>query len=116
MNWFYVFIGGGLGSLLRYSISLYFARFAFQFPVATFISNLFATSLVALVTFIIVKKVDASWIQPLVIIGFCGGFSTFSTFSLETVNLFQSGNFSLALLNVVLSILICFGIVLILNK
>ena len=116
MNWVYVFIGGGLGSLLRYSISLFIARYTIQFPISTFISNFLATLLVAVFTFIIVKKLDADWVQPMLIIGFCGGFSTFSTFSLETANLLQSGNLLLAISNVLLSLIVCIGIVLILNK
>lgn len=116
MNWVYVFIGGGLGSLLRYSLSLYFTRYTIQFPISTFISNFCATILVAIFTFILVKKLDADWVQPMLIIGFCGGFSTFSTFSLETAYLFQSGNLLLAISNVLLSLIICVGLVLILNK
>jgi CrcB protein len=46
----------------------------------------------------------ADWIYPLVVVGFCGGFSTFSTFSNDNFQLMQQGNWTFLLLNIVLSI------------
>ena len=113
MNALYVFIGGGLGSLVRYAISLFIGNFtSTTFPIATLISNSISCAILALVTVLFSAKMsDSSWMQPLLLIGFCGGFSTFSTFSAETVALIQSGNVFYALLNVLISVSIGIGII-----
>jgi CrcB protein len=108
MNVVYVFIGGGLGSVVRYGISYFFTKWALDsFPFATFISNIIACLLLGTVTYYLAQKQLAlTWIQPLIIIGFCGGFSTFSTFSNETLQLLNNGNFLIAAINIVFSIAI----------
>lgn len=107
MNFFWVFIGGGLGSLARYEISLFIRKFGGrEFPLATLISNLLATSILGIILYLTLSKWPGQkWIYPFIAVGFCGGFSTFSTFSSETLNLFQSGNHWLAVLNVFLSVI-----------
>lgn len=104
MNWLYVFVGGGLGSLARYAIGTLMPFFiSTQFPLATFLSNMLATALLA-VTVYQFRDMKADWIYPLVVVGFCGGFSTFSTFSNDNFQLMQQGNWTFLLLNIVLSV------------
>ncbi len=113
MTYFYVFLGGGLGSLARYIISKFSARvIPMDFPIGTLIANLVACILLALlVVGFSNKQADFQWIQPLLIIGFCGGFSTFSTFSNETFALIDGGHIGLALLNVAISIIAGIGLI-----
>jgi CrcB protein len=114
MNWIVVFIGGGIGSVLRYGIGRIIPFNVNSFPWSTFLSNFLACLLFAFALLIIQKSPKSDWIQPFVLVGICGGFSTFSTFSYENYQLFQSGNYGILLLNVITSLLlglICFLII-----
>ena len=106
MMYFYVFIGGGLGCLARFSLSQFVNHLIKSpFPFGTFLSNMLACTLLAL--FVIGAREyseEHTWIQPLLIMGFCGGFSTFSAFSYESVQLLDQGNFLVAALNIIISV------------
>ena len=87
-----VFLGGGLGSLLRYIISKTFNTYFQHFYLGTFLVNIIGCLIIGLVLGISYKSNLLSQNQTLLITtGFCGGFTTFSTFALENQTLLKSG-------------------------
>ena len=117
-NLLYVFIGGGAGSLVRYGISVIIQKsFAFVFPMATLLSNVLSCVVLAVAVGMFSDKMnDNPSLKLLILTGFCGGFSTFSTFSFETIDLLKQGHNTLAFANIFISIVVCFGIVFFLAK
>jgi len=102
----WVFLGSGLGGMMRYAISLIFATSSSKFPIGTFVANCSAAFIVGVFYAIASQKewLDKNYIQ-LLTIGLCGGLSTFSTFSLESLKLWQSGQYGITILYIALSIL-----------
>ncbi len=102
MNVIFVGLGGAVGSVLRYVISLIPHKNIFPFP--TLIINIFGAVLIGYITGICADR-DISLRTVLFLkVGICGGFTTFSTFSLEAYGMFQSGNYGYAVLYVLLSL------------
>ncbi|MBL0330255.1 MAG: fluoride efflux transporter CrcB [Bacteroidetes bacterium] len=113
-----VFLGGGLGSVARFGISeIVKNNFKSSFPIATLCSNILSCLVLALMVGVFSGKADASpALKTLIVIGFCGGFSTFSTFSFETVELMRSGNMMIAIANILISVTVCVALVYFLSK
>jgi fluoride exporter len=100
---FLVFLGGGIGSVLRFLLSKIIPFQANAFPWATLLSNVLASFILAFVVFQFKDSEKWSAIQALILIGFCGGLSTFSTFSYENFQLLQQGQLALFWFNVLIS-------------
>ena len=109
-NLFLVLLGGGFGSIARYLVSYFFSKNnAFHFPWATFIANSIGCLLIGLLFGYIQKNnLQNETLKLLLITGFCGGFTTFSTFSLENIQFIQNQNYNLAITYTLASLFVGF--------
>lgn len=103
----YIAFGGAIGSVLRFLTSLFVAKFwQNHFPLATFLTNVVGCFLIGIfIGYLDKNNLTDSNLKWFLITGFCGGFTTFSTFGLENFNLFQSNNSFLAFAYIASSII-----------
>ena len=104
MKFLLVFIGGGLGAMARYFVTTNLAGKLGNFPLGTFAANIFGSFLMGLVVGIIAGRASLENVRIFAAVGFLGGFTTFSSFSAETLNLLQGGQIFLAAANILLSV------------
>lgn len=105
---FYVALGGAAGAVCRFLMGMapFFPKLSFPLP--TLLINLLGAFAIGLIAQLAAQKgLQNENLILFLKVGICGGFTTFSTFSLETVTLFSDGKTALGMLYIVLSILLC---------
>lgn len=105
-NFFLVGIGGMLGTLLRYGIYLLVGTVAF--PFATLAVNISGSFAIGMVTAIAAKNIAIADWRIFITTGICGGFTTFSAFSLECIQLLQQSRNIAAFVYIIVSV--CLGV------
>jgi fluoride exporter len=115
MSYFWIFLGGGLGSIARFAGSGFVARhYGETFPWGTLVVN--ATGSLIIGCFATLTGTEGRWLvspstRQFVMIGICGGYTTFSSFSLQTLSLARDGEWFKAGANAVLSFALCLAAV-----
>ncbi len=102
-------IGGAFGSILRFVMTQIINQWTgIKFPYGTLCVNILGCLLIGFLSVIFMERLAVSSIwRAAILIGFLGGFTTFSSFSLETFNLLEQGFWSSAVLNATLSLILC---------
>ena len=111
ITYLWIIVGGAIGTAARYAASSFMANTVGQtFPWGTLAVNVTGSLIIGF--FATLTGPDGRVLVPgdvrqFVLVGFCGGYTTFSSFSLQTLNLAQEGEFARAGLNIVLSVVLC---------
>lgn len=104
-----VFLGGGAGSVIRFLVGRWVInKYNPAFPWATLSVNIIASAVLGCIMALYLKKPDANYWMPLLLgAGFCGGLSTFSTFSYEGLIMLQKSEVLTFALYTLLSLAVC---------
>ncbi|MCS5707398.1 fluoride efflux transporter CrcB [Candidatus Berkiella cookevillensis] len=105
-----IFIGAGIGGVLRYWVSSTTHHWTGKsFPLGTLLVNVSGCLLIGFLFILILNRFHSLSLilRPLLLVGFLGGYTTFSAFSIETLHLFEQGAWSFGLINIILNTLLC---------
>lgn len=108
LNYIYVMTGAAIGGLLRYFVSDLIQRSTkIIFPFGTLSVNIIGSFLLGIIVFILGdKEIISTEMRLFLTVGLCGGFTTFSTFSYETIMLLREAEFLYASINIILNVLL----------
>ena len=113
MNLILVFLGAGLGGTARYALSnaLYWLL-GRHFPWGTLVVNASGSFLMGILFILLLERyaLYAPQLRLFLLVGFLGGYTTFSSFSIETWNLIESGAWLAAMMNILLNMVLCIGL------
>jgi fluoride exporter len=114
MAYLWVMVGSALGGVLRYALTRLTLSLSVGFPFGTVLINVLGSFVIGYFgTFTLQsgRYAASDNVRLFVMVGICGGFTTFSSFSLQTFDLMRSGAWSRALANVVVSVVLCIAAV-----
>jgi len=106
----WIALGGALGSVARYWLALWMVPLSRNLPWGTIGINIAGSFLIGFFGTLTLgsgRHPAPEWLRLFVMVGICGGFTTFSSFSLQTLDLIRAGAWNRALLNVGISVLLC---------
>lgn len=109
LNVLAIFLGGGIEAVLRYLVGFNLSKyFEISLPISTFLVNIIGSFVIGFLFFFFMEKTDITPALRLALtVGFCGGLTTFSTFSLEVFGMLTNHQFVQAFSYIVLSIIVC---------
>lgn len=105
----FIACGGALGAMMRYGTSLgVYSILGRGFPYGTLFVNVTGSLLMGFLSIVMLERfnVGPEW-RAAILVGVLGSFTTFSAFSIETLNLFEQGDLVRAFANIVLSVVVC---------
>lgn len=113
MNIFLIFLGAGLGGTARYLLSnALYALLGRQFPWGTLVVNASGSFIMGVLFILLLNRyaLYAPQLRLFLLVGVLGGYTTFSSFSIETWNLIESGAWAAGIMNILLNMILCLGL------